>query len=52
MKIEGHWNLYYCGLCEVDFAISEATDKGDSSCPKCESGEEVCLVNKDLVERD
>lgn len=51
MKIQGYWNVYYCGLCEVDFAVSQITDKGESSCPKCESGEEVNLINEDLIER-
>jgi hypothetical protein len=40
------WNLYYCGLCGVDFAIRKMTDKGGSSCPKCESGEDVYLLPK------
>lgn len=38
---ENHWNVYYCGLCEVEFAVSLKTDKGDTSCPKCESGEDT-----------
>jgi hypothetical protein len=38
------WNFYYCGICGVDFAVSKKTDKGESSCPKCESGEEVYSV--------
>lgn len=38
------WNLYYCGLCEVDFAVLKTADVGDSSCPKCESGEEVVAI--------
>lgn len=51
MKIEGYWNIYHCGLCEVEFAVNQKTDKGETSCPKCESGEEVYLLNSDLIER-
>jgi hypothetical protein len=35
------WNKYYCGLCEVEFAVKTEADKGESSCPKCESGEDT-----------
>lgn len=41
------WNVYHCGLCEVDFAVNKKTDEGSSSCPKCESGEEVVRVGDD-----
>lgn len=51
MKIQGRWNVYHCGLCVVEFAVNDSTDEGLTSCPKCESGEEVYLLNKDLIER-
>lgn len=43
------WNFYHCGLCDVDFAVSVSTDLGDTSCPKCESGEDVYLINSDVT---
>lgn len=46
-ELMSNWNVYFCGLCEVDFAVSKKTDMGESSCPKCESGEEVVRISED-----
>lgn len=51
MKMKDYWNVYQCGLCEVEFAVKKTTDKGMSSCPKCESGEEVYLLTKDFNDK-
>lgn len=52
MKIQGYWNIYTCGFCGTEFAVSQLTDSGvKTSCPKCEDYVDVDFRNEDLIER-
>lgn len=52
VDVEQKWNMYHCGLCEVEFAVNYHTDFGETSCPKCESGEATYLLRTEVIGRN
>ena len=52
VDVEQEWNMYHCGLCEVEFAVNRYNDYAESSCPKCESGESVYFLRTELIGRN
>ncbi len=50
--VEQEWDMYHCGLCMVEFAVNRNTDFGETSCPKCESGESTYFLQSELIGRN
>lgn len=52
LTVGQEWNVYHCGLCEVEFAVNRNNDFGETSCPKCESGEATYFLQTELIGRN
>ncbi len=52
VDVEQKWNMYHCGLCEVEFAVNYHTDFGETSCPKCECAEATYFLRTEIIGRN